>query len=317
MTRAGQAVRFRCPWGPAGEETRIVPCLALLDLADLLECFASGAAAVALEAGACARCERREGLGPVREAVAAASQMLGDEARLEWVEAGEGASNASADAATAEAASLSRRGLFELFGLRASRKVAAWLPPAVERGAPESDYRPLPALDADGASEGPAVTALRDPDWPAMGPRRARLVAALAGLSTPARPPASPRPFAAIQVDRRCDACSVCSSLCPTGALRQVATPGGASLWFRPRACTGCALCRDVCGAGALSLGPATSLTPSLTDAIEKLVEVPLTVCEACGLTFRRLEPAGSRCQACAWRPAIRRMPSGKEPLTT
>jgi Pyruvate/2-oxoacid:ferredoxin oxidoreductase delta subunit len=151
-------------------------------------------------------------------------------------------------------------------------------------------------------------TSLPDPPHvtsPSPGARRLRLLALLdawaAAGSTPAAVEgASAAPAVVVDADR-CDACSLCARLCPTGALSFAELDGGDGsqrfeLRVRPALCVGCSVCVAACRAGAVALSPTSGLPVTRTDAVDVLVTGALSRCEACESPVR----AGtSRCFSC------------------
>lgn len=111
----------------------------------------------------------------------------------------------------------------------------------------------------------------------------------------------------------RCDLCSQCSMLCPSGALRRTAEDSSSSvakIEFAPAFCTGCQLCADLCPKGALSLAPQKYFGAQQfsTHELQTVVSFPLGWCGNCGKPFVNsgyVDKRGGenrRCEACELR---------------
>lgn len=100
------------------------------------------------------------------------------------------------------------------------------------------------------------------------------------------------------QVDEHaCTACTVCFSVCPTGALQ--APRSLKELRFDTSRCTRCGLCHDVCEPDALRLAPETSLEDFLEFTPRVLARLPVTRCGECGLPYNRAEGSAGLCPRC------------------
>lgn len=99
-------------------------------------------------------------------------------------------------------------------------------------------------------------------------------------------------------VTERCTACSICFSVCPTGALS--APRSLKEIRFDASRCTKCRLCHDVCATDAMTLAERTSLEEFVERAPRSLGRLPVTSCGECGARFVRADPAQGRCPRCA-----------------
>jgi ferredoxin len=107
-------------------------------------------------------------------------------------------------------------------------------------------------------------------------------------------------PFAEVSIDpERCDLCSACSVLCPTGALVNLDLDDSFSLiYFNFGSCTGCELCVKVCPNNAVSTGTTVDLG-KLNKNAEVLVKHELENCTNCGSYFVKLKSADA-CPNCS-----------------
>lgn len=104
-------------------------------------------------------------------------------------------------------------------------------------------------------------------------------------------------------IDTRCDGCSACARLCPTGAITLVppAPEAGAPaglLRFDMGRCTGCQLCIDACAPQALQAARPASGTAAVQAATLALIK-----CSTCGKHYAGVTPNVARtpgvCPAC------------------
>lgn len=105
-------------------------------------------------------------------------------------------------------------------------------------------------------------------------------------------------PLYNLQVSQECNACGVCASMCPSGALRLISDelgddkPSKYEITFSPLKCVGCGICVDYCEASAVSLADAsdTQLMNDLTLALKEreVMRGELLRCERCHVSFAR-----------------------------
>lgn len=141
-----------------------------------------------------------------------------------------------------------------------------------------------------------------------------RLQRRLHRWSPPSNPsacvPASAVPFADVQVDdARCTACGLCTTLCPTAALRlqiQGVPPGekpkGGEAWelvFQPAACVDCGICAVACPEQAVRYGDTVSVA-SLGGRATAVAGGTLALCTSCRTPLAARRPASrGLCHAC------------------
>lgn len=94
-----------------------------------------------------------------------------------------------------------------------------------------------------------------------------------------------------------CTACSVCISVCPTGALQ--APRSLREIRFDTSRCTKCQLCHDVCAPKAITVAAAASVSDFLDFAPRRLTQLSMAACTDCGVSYRRRDPNQSLCPAC------------------
>lgn len=98
---------------------------------------------------------------------------------------------------------------------------------------------------------------MRDGTLPHFVPdRRERLLDALAALGEPAASSVECRLAGAVVIDAtRCDACRMCATFCPTGAIRKFDDADGAiGVEHAPSDCVKCRSCQDVCRNDAITV---------------------------------------------------------------
>jgi Pyruvate/2-oxoacid:ferredoxin oxidoreductase delta subunit len=245
-----------------------LPCVHVIDEAQLLRWRAQGVGCVNVATGACESCARRpsmdlfERLRRLNEAMRARGQRIlhlhlhsvGD--RRGGPAVAPGATSRTAAAAGAAA------------GTTAAAKRSE--PPPPDRG-----RRSL--LGLRGLRGGPA---------PAASPVAAQ-VAAVAPRCEAAQHLARLGPGPALwAVDfdsGRCDACGACARLCPTQAIEFAQTNPAADgmIAFDMSRCVGCAVCVDVCDPRALALA-----APLGTGATRKAWALTSVKCPGCGKAY-------------------------------
>ncbi len=91
---------------------------------------------------------------------------------------------------------------------------------------------------------------------------------------------------AEVAVDSRCIGCSVCSTLCPTGALSGRWTEDRYILGFRPALCTNCKVCEQTCMRKAIKIKDEASLDLLLAQEEVVLLDALKKSCPACRVDF-------------------------------
>ena len=135
----------------------------------------------------------------------------------------------------------------------------------------------------------------------AVPERRRRLLAALPASveAATARLPEPALSFASSKAvsEQACTACSVCFSVCPTGALQAPRTLK--ELRFDASRCVKCGLCHEVCEPGAIRLAPETSVEDFLEFTPRTLARLPVSACGECGAPYNRAEGVEGLCPRC------------------
>ena len=256
-----------------------VVCAGRVDESLVCRLAAEGAGRVTVVCGRCDRCAQRHGRDTA-ELVAATARVLleawgGD---CEVVVAGEVPATALRGGAD-EAAEAARR--LEAFfaveracapirlagdaGVRADEAVGcADVAPGGDRpaGMAERDDDHGPGMRFYWGSThtrrvGRSMHVMKDGTLPHFVPdRRERLLDALAALGEPQRDQVDCRLWGTIVIDAtRCTSCRMCSTFCPTGAIRRFDDEDGAmGVEHLPGDCVKCGSCRDICPADAISL---------------------------------------------------------------
>ncbi|MEZ5825583.1 MAG: 4Fe-4S binding protein [Geminicoccaceae bacterium] len=96
----------------------------------------------------------------------------------------------------------------------------------------------------------------------------------------------------------QCEACGICATLCPTGAITNIQDERIHAYRIEPALCSGCNLCLDVCDSDAIEIVEWTRAQPSL-------VELEGRRCGSCDAEFQApqgQEDAGN-CPVCRRRP--------------
>ncbi|MBI3592674.1 MAG: hypothetical protein HY099_04240 [Nitrospirae bacterium] len=125
--------------------------------------------------------------------------------------------------------------------------------------------------------------------------KRMLLLKAL-GKFAPAREvniPSEEAIVAEIEVSPQCTACSVCATLCPTGALTQRWNDEQFCLSFKPSLCTKCRVCAETCMPKAISIGETARLNHLMEDKEIRVFEAGRKQCSLCRMDF--VQSRGSR----------------------
>jgi ferredoxin len=133
-------------------------------------------------------------------------------------------------------------------------------------------------------------------------PKRSDLLEVLPALSggnarhTPVR--ADDVSLGILEVDDRCTGCGVCETLCPVGALGHSDTAGVYALELKPELCTGCGICEAACFHKAIRVQETVDLAVLLDRRRVTLITAPRRTCRSCGEVY--LDKASSEfCPSC------------------
>lgn len=235
-----------------------VPCLAYVDESLVIELAAKGAASLLLVDGNCHTCKHEPFTAAVGSALASARELLAahgctpdirrvtgfpEELRAQVAEGGYGSS---------------RRGFLAGAASAAKKTVRDAAVMTIEN---ELGYSPF---------EKPIGERLRVDDRGRMPqltmPRHERVLNALDAIGGPAEKAVETRLFGSVQVDAaKCNACGMCATFCPTGAISRDYRAGEAAplstYEFSAADCVQCGLCADVCWKGALVLSGTVRLS--------------------------------------------------------
>jgi formate hydrogenlyase subunit 6/NADH:ubiquinone oxidoreductase subunit I len=126
---------------------------------------------------------------------------------------------------------------------------------------------------------------------------RTRLIEVLQRLSAPFSAALPAALFPAIEIADSCRNHRVCSSICPTGALRPYEEGAASGLEFDAQACIACGDCVRGCPEKAIGLIPARQ-QGSAPEGVERLTRHAIRECATCGSEFA--SPGGKAiCPAC------------------
>lgn len=104
-------------------------------------------------------------------------------------------------------------------------------------------------------------------------------------------------PLAVLEIGRQCVGCSVCETLCPTGALRHREESGNYALDFEAALCTGCRICAVACFHKAIRIRETADVSVLYARPKVTLVSAPRRICMACRETF--LDESPDLCPLC------------------
>lgn len=127
-------------------------------------------------------------------------------------------------------------------------------------------------------------------------PKRALFLDATAKLELQNKDAAYPLSFASNKhIDDSCDNCSLCYSVCPSGALETTAMKN--AIIFSQHLCLKCKLCEDVCEKKSIASLPDVSLAVFLERKKKVLKKFAAKLCPTCGAVFAT---DGDECVRCA-----------------
>jgi Fe-S-cluster-containing hydrogenase component 2 len=126
----------------------------------------------------------------------------------------------------------------------------------------------------EGGAAGPVrLKVMSDGTLPHFIPdRRERLLRCLADLGEPRDILIETRLWGHVIIDtERCNACQMCATFCPTGAIAKYADEGGPfGVAYRPRDCVKCRCCVDICPESALTISEEVFAVDLLSGIVER-----------------------------------------------
>ncbi|OHC72830.1 MAG: hypothetical protein A3H93_14250 [Rhodocyclales bacterium RIFCSPLOWO2_02_FULL_63_24] len=281
--RVGEVFRFSCSRAQ-GRADMVQPCLSRLTEALVLEPIRRGAQRVEMCAPDCSGCGLKKA-APQWERTLAFSQALCESAglgaaRLSSVRTPVG--DAEEIRLPARAPNSRRR----LFGSIAERWKTSGNAPFPESGVADEAEPEVFRHLVQRHSENPKRMDLL------------RVLDALPGLKVTTKEVSTTGfPLAQMEVDRRCVGCSVCETLCPTGALTHREEGGTYTLEFDAAQCTGCRICESACYHQVLHIRETVDLSLLFERSRVTLLSAQLSQCRGCG--ERVLGDAAEYCLAC------------------
>ncbi|MEE9583578.1 MAG: 4Fe-4S binding protein [Dehalococcoidales bacterium] len=264
--RKGGMVEFACSLLPQGQDSLRVPCLGYLDEAVLIATIGCGAQEVSLNFAECRRCENKSGLRVAAKSLRQANRtlaLLGIPKRI---------------SATAKEPSGSHSP--EGSELSSRREFFSYL----KEGA-----RGMVTSAIDGATSDRKTSArVKVTLEPKLPKKRSLLLEYIKALSPPPsdRAKADGLPFAQVEISERCDGCGMCTTFCPTGALKSHDQGDRQVIDFNPGYCLACSLCSDICPEGAIAYSAHINPHDLATAARTILIEHRKSTCSQCRQSY-------------------------------
>lgn len=267
-----------------GEAELVLPCLARLTEALVLEPIRGGALRVALMEPGCSSCglvkaaPQWEKVMAFADALCAAASLAPDRVVRLRVPRGK-----AAETPLSAKAPNPRRAMFRAIAERWKASGAAEIAPAGET----EKVSPEPFRDiVQRHSANPKRTDLL------------QVLAALPGATIVSRVvPATTVPLAQLEVDSRCVGCNVCETLCPVGAIEHREVGGNYALELDTARCTGCRVCEVACYHQALHLRETVDLSALFEPQRVTLISAARRTCRTCQESF--LDDSAEFCPAC------------------
>ena len=281
--RPGAVFRIACNRAQ-GEADLVLPCLARLTEALVLEPIRAGAPQVVLMEPGCSSCGLVKA-APQWEKVMAFADALCTTAGLasERVVRLRVARGKAAEPPRSAQAPNPRRAMFRAIAER-------W------KASAEADIAPV------GEAEAVPAEVFRDiVQRHSANPKRVDLLQVLTNL--PGAKVASKVvmaaavPLAQLTVDSRCVGCNVCETLCPVGALEHRIEDGTYRLELDAARCTGCRVCEVACYQQAMHLQETVDLSVLFEPRHITLVSATQRTCRGCQESF--LDDTAEFCPAC------------------
>jgi formate hydrogenlyase subunit 6/NADH:ubiquinone oxidoreductase subunit I len=252
----------------AYDRTKVVgvACLGRIEESALVSLVAAGAERIDLVKGDCEACPYGTGLEAARSVCTSAIALL-----RAW---NNGTHIQIADELPASTLLLegsdcdeSRRALFSALKNEA-RGLVGHAAAHAAHGQPRAG-----GASGDGASGAPRVKVMPDGTLPHfVPPRRELLLERLSDLGKPQDVLIETRLWGQVALDADlCNACQMCATFCPTGALsKYVDEDGGFGIEYGPRDCVKCGCCADICPTNALTVAEGVFAADLLSKAVER-----------------------------------------------
>lgn len=248
-----------------------VPCLARMEESLLLSLVAHGATRVVLVDGTCATCKYHACSPGVDAMVASANALLDAVGSPVAVERASAFPEELLVEYSASVFGVSRRDFFSQ-----ARNSAKDTAKKAAMAAIEKEFgtkKPTSLRERLGIQKGSM------PKFSAA--RRLHALDAMDRIGAPVLPEATSRLFGSVAIDiEKCTSCSMCTTFCPTGALRKsdVEPEGeddyGSFLEFSAADCVQCRACEDICLKRCLTVSPTVS-TEELFDFEPRMIYLP------------------------------------------
>lgn len=256
--KAGSTADFACSRAHSAKGVSIVPCLGYLDEAALVGAVGSGAKAVSLNFAECKRCEQKSGLRAAAKSLKKANRVLAlfdTPKRISAI-----ATETHGEYSQEQNPLSSRREFFSFLKQGAQDMVTSAM------------------KSADDAQK---TRITLEPNIPE---KRSRLLKHIGALGAPLtdKAKANGLPFAQLEIDSRCDGCGICTTFCPTEALRCFDREGKQIIAFRLDYCLDCKLCSDICPKDAITFSGHINPNSLLTTHWTMLTSHKSSVCRQC-----------------------------------
>ncbi|MEE8194273.1 MAG: 4Fe-4S binding protein [Dehalococcoidales bacterium] len=276
--RKGSVVEFACSRVRPSRDTVTVPCLGYLDEAVLIATIGHGAQAVSLNFAACRRCENKSGLRVAVKSLKKANRMLALLGIPKMISATSGGLAGSHSAEGSEPSS--------------RREFLSYL----KEGA-----RGMVASAVDGTPSDRKTSARTKVTLePKLPKKRSLLLEHIKALNPPPSNwvKADGLPFVRVEISDRCDGCGICTTFCPTGALKSCDQGDRQVIDFKLGYCLACNLCSDICPQGAIAYSSHINPHHLATAARTILIEHRKSTCSQCGQSYIALS-GSSLCLNC------------------
>ncbi len=264
--RGASVIEFTCSQWQQGQDSLKVPCLGYLSESVLVGCIGCGAQAVTLNITPCKECNHALGLRVAANSLKQANRILALSGITKRISAATKEPNGGYG--PAESGFSSRREFFSY--------LKEWAQ-SVETSVIDS---------AGGDRERSAKTKVTFE--PRLPRKRSLLLEYIKALGPPLsdRVKADGLPFARVEISDCCNGCGMCTTFCPTGALRAYNQGGRQVIDFNLGYCLACNLCLEICPEGAIAYASHVNPNDLATTAGMILIEHGKSSCRQCGQSY-------------------------------